>query len=123
MHLVDRVFERFVALYGAQKFKVMFEHDDNAIMPAKEAWNNFLQSCKPDVLRKVMDALPHQKREWPPNLSEFIGMCKDFDRVEHRTYDALPAPKVQTDVGRTALANMKAMLEAKRARVSPNTKP
>lgn len=110
MQLVDRVFERFVALYGAQKFKVMFEHDDNAIMPAKESWDNYLQSCKPEVLRKVMDALPHQKREWPPNLSEFIGMCKDFDRVEHRQFTALPAPKVQTDVGRSALANMKQLL-------------
>ena len=117
MHLADRVFERFVALYGAQKFKVMFEHDDNAIMPAKEAWNNFLQSCKPDVLRKVMEALPHQKREWPPNLSEFIGMCKDFDRVEHRQFNALPAPKEITDEGKATLAKLKAMLESKRMKV------
>lgn len=116
MQLVDRVFERFVALYGAQKFKVMFEHDDNAIMPAKESWGAFLTSCKPEVLRKVIDALPHQKREWPPNLSEFIGMCKDFDRVEHRTYTALPTPKVQTETGRAALAAIKAKLG-----VSPNT--
>ena len=117
MHLADRVFERFVALYGAQKFKAMFEHDDNAIMPAKEAWNSFLQSCKPDVLRKVMDALPHQKREWPPNLSEFIGMCKEFDRVEHRAYDALPAPKHVTAEGKAALQRMKEMLESKKVRL------
>lgn len=110
MSLAARVFERFVALYGAQKFKVMFEHDDNAIMPAKEAWESFLQSVKPDVLRKVMEALPHQKREWPPNLSEFIGMCKDFDRVEQREFVALRQKHEPTDKGKIALANLKAML-------------
>jgi hypothetical protein len=110
MSLAARVFERFVALYGAQKFKVMFEHDDNAIMPAKEAWENFLQSVKPDVLRKVMETLPHQKREWPPNLSEFIGMCKDFDRVEQREFVALRQKHEPTDKGKIALANLKAML-------------
>ena len=110
MSLAARVFERFVALYGAQKFKVMFEHDDNAIMPAKEAWESFLQSVKPDVLRKVMEALPHQKREWPPNLSEFIGMCKDFDRIEQREFVALRQKHEPTDKGKIALANLKAML-------------
>ena len=113
MHLVDRVFERFVALYGAHKFKAMFEHDDNAIMPAKEAWENFLHSCKPDVLRKVMDELPFMKREWPPNLSEFIGMCRDFDRVEQRVNIPLPAPRHITKEGEETLRRMKEMLKSK----------
>lgn len=121
--LAARLFERLTIIYGSQKVKSMYDHDDNAIMPAMEAWNLMLQAQKPEVVRKVLDALVRTPREWPPNLSEFTGLCRDFDRVEHRTYDALPAPKVQTDVGRAALANMKAMLEAKRTRVSPNTKP
>jgi hypothetical protein len=112
--LAARLFERLTIIYGSQKIKAMYDHDDNAIMPAMEAWNMMLKSQKPEVVRKVLDALVRTAREWPPNLSEFTGMCRDFDRVEHRTYDALPAPKVQTDVGRSALANMKAMLESKR---------
>lgn len=114
MSLAARVFERFIALYGAQKFKAMFEHDDNAIMPAKESWENYLQSVKPEILRKVMETLPFQKREWPPNLSEFIGMCKDFDRVEQREFVALRQKHEPTDKGKIALANLKAMLERKK---------
>lgn len=114
--LAARLFERLTIIYGSQKVKSMYEHDDNAIMPAMEAWNLMLQAQKPDVVRRVLDTLVRTPREWPPNLSEFTGMCRDFDRVEHRTYNALPAPKVQTETGRTALAALKAKL-----RVSPNT--
>jgi hypothetical protein len=111
------VFERFRILYGSQKLAMMYEHDDNAIMPAMQAWDEFLAKQKQDVVRRVLISLAGVGREWPPNLSEFIGMCRDFDRVEQRENVALPAPKVQTDIGRAALAEMKAKL-----RVSPNTK-
>lgn len=111
MPLADRVFERFVALYGAQRFRAMFEHDDNAITPAKDSWERVLTSVKPDVLRRVMESLPSQGREWPPNLSEFIRMCQEYNRVEQRDYIALPLPRQQTEVGITALAKIREMLK------------
>jgi hypothetical protein len=108
--------QRFAILYGANKVKAMYLEDDNAVMAANEAWEMFLQSANPDHIKKVLASLPGLDREWPPSLAEFSRMVKDFNRVEGRTDIALPAPKVQTDIGRKALADMKAML-----RVSPNT--
>jgi hypothetical protein len=110
------VFERFRILYGSQKLALMYEHDDNAIMPAMEAWEQFLTSQKPEVVRKVLATLPTLSREWPPNLSEFIGMCRDFDRVEQRENVALPAPKQVTEEGKRVLAQLKAVLESKRVK-------
>lgn len=115
--LAARLFERFTVIYGSQKVKLMYEHDDNAIMPAMEAWNLMLKSQKPEIVRRVIDSLLRTPREWPPNLSEFTGLCREFDRVEHREIVALPAPKQVTEKGKMALAAMKSMLEAKRERV------
>ena len=114
MSLVDRIFERFVVLYGVQKFRAMFEHDDNANMPARQSWEAFVTSQKPEVVRKVMVTLPTLGREWPPNLSEFMGMCREFDRIEQREIKALPEPKLQTEKGKMALDMIKRMIESKR---------
>ena len=107
------VFERFRILYGSQKLAVMYEHDDNAIMPALQAWDEFLASQKQEVVKKVLASLPGLGREWPPNLSEFIGMCREFDRPEQRQHVALPMPKHVTKEGEESLRRMKEMLASK----------
>ena len=116
--LAERMMTHLATLYGAQKVKSMYLDDDNAIMAANQSWQLFLESANVEIIKRILHTLPTLDRQWPPSLAEFVRMYRDFDRVEHRTYDALPAPKVQTDVGRAALAEMKARL-----RVSPNTKP
>lgn len=105
------LFKRFVVIYGAPKVKSMYEHDDNAITPAMISWNAMLSSQRQDVLQRVMASLLSTPREWPPNLSQFIGLCNEYNRSEHREYVALPEPKQQTAVGRAALDNIRAMLK------------
>ena len=109
----ERIMKHFSVLYGHQKVKSMYMEDDNAIMAANEAWEGFLRRTKPEVIRKVIDALPGLGRDWPPSLSEFMGMCRDFDRVEQRQHVALPAPKHITEEGRRTLQKMKEMLASK----------
>lgn len=109
----ERIMQRFIVLYGNQKVKAMYAEDDNAIMAANEAWDTYLRSVKPEVIQRVLQALPALNREWPPNLSEFIGMCRDFDRVEQRSNIPLPAPKHITEEGKATLAKMRAMLQSK----------
>ena len=82
-------------------------------MPALQAWDEFLASQKQEVVKKVLAALPGLGREWPPNLSEFIGMCREFDRPEQRQHIALPMPKHVTKEGEEALRRMKEMLASK----------
>jgi hypothetical protein len=91
----------------------MYEHDDNAIMPALQAWDEFLASQKQEVVKKVLAAIPSLGREWPPNLSEFIGMCRDFDRIEQRQHIALPMPKHVTKDGELALQMIKDLVAKK----------
>lgn len=111
----ERIMQHFSVLYGHQKVKAMYMEDDNAIMAANEAWELFLRKTKPEVIKRVIDSLSGLSRDWPPSLSEFMGMCRDFDRVEQRTNVALPAPKIITDEGKATLAKLKAMLESKNA--------
>jgi hypothetical protein len=109
----ERIMQRFSVLYGNQKVRAMYSEDDNAIMAANETWDGYLRSIKPEVIQRVLQALPSLNREWPPNLSEFIGMCRDFDRVEQRVNIPLPAPKHVTEEGRKTLQRMKEMLASK----------
>ena len=108
--LAERMMTHLATLYGAQKVKAMYLDDDNAIMAANQSWQIFLESANPDIIKRILHTLPTLDRQWPPSLAEFVRMYRDFDRVEHRQVTALPAPKVQTDVGRSALANMKQLL-------------
>lgn len=114
--LAERMMQHLATLYGAQKVKAMYLDDDNAIMAANQSWQLFLETAKPDIIKRVLHTLPTLDRQWPPSLAEFVRMYRDFDRVEHRQHTALPAPKVQTETGRAALAAIKAKLG-----VSPNT--
>jgi hypothetical protein len=109
--------QHFSVMYGNQKVKAMYMEDDNGIMAANEAWETFLRKTKPEVIRKVIDTLPGLGRDWPPSLSEFMGMCRDFDRVEQRQTVSLPAPKHVTDEGKAVLRKMKEMLESKKVRL------
>jgi len=109
----ERIMQRFSVLYGHQKVRAMYSEDDNAIMAANESWENYLRSVKPEVIQRVLQTLPTLNRDWPPNLSEFIGMCRDFDRVEQRLNISLPAPKHITAEGQETLRRMKEMLKSK----------
>jgi hypothetical protein len=113
----ERMMQHFSVMYGNQKVKAMYMEDDNGIMAANEAWETFLRKTKPEVIRKVIDNLPSLGRDWPPSLSEFMGMCRDFDRVEQRQTVSLPAPKHVTDEGKAILKQMKEMLESKKVRL------
>lgn len=115
--MANKLMQHFATLWGAQKVKAMYLEDDNAIMAANESWETFLRAADKRVLRRVINSLSTAGRDWPPGLAEFRKMYQDFDRVEHREINALPAPRQVTEKGKFALAAIKNMLEAKRERV------
>ena len=108
--LANRLMQHFATLYGAQKVKSMYLEDDNAIMAANESWQRFLEATNPEIIRKVLHTLPTLDRKWPPSLAEFVRMCRDFDRVEHRELKALSAPKVRTELGLKTLSELRERL-------------
>lgn len=73
--LIDRLFSRFAALYGAQKVGAMWHGAD--IAEVKSVWAAQIEPHK-DVLRDAIQSLINQGREWPPTLPEFVALCRQF---------------------------------------------
>ncbi len=114
--LAARLMQRFAILYGWQKVKSQYLDDDNAIMAANESWQRLLEKQPIHVIRRVLQELETHPREWPPNMTEFAGLCREFNRVEQRENVALPAPKQVTEEGKRVLAQLKQVLESKRVK-------
>jgi hypothetical protein len=85
------IFERFAILYGRQKTQAMFGLNPEDMAMASEAWEQQLRETDPNVIRAVLSSLATAKREWPPSLSEWVGLCQEHNRPEHRL--ALPEPR------------------------------
>jgi hypothetical protein len=95
----QRILFRFETLFGTQKTKAVFNVADESWGELSAAWEQYLRSVNPDVIKQVLTSLAENPPEWPPALGEFIRLCKQFNRVEHRPA-ALPPPKQVTEAGR-----------------------
>ena len=89
----QRILFRFETLFGTQKTKAVFNVADESWGELSAAWEQYLRSVDPDVIRQVLTSLAENPPEWPPALGEFIRLCKQFNRPEHRP--ALPMPEKQ----------------------------
>lgn len=95
----QRILFRFETLFGTQKTKAVFNVTDESWGELSAAWEQYLRSVDPDVIRQVLTSLAENPPEWPPALGEFIRLCKQFNRPEHRP--ALPMPvKEITEAGK-----------------------
>jgi hypothetical protein len=95
----QRILFRFETLFGTQKTKAVFNVADESWGELSAAWEQYLRSVDPHVIKQVLTSLAENPPEWPPALGEFIRLCKQFNRVEHCPA-ALPPPKQVTEAGR-----------------------
>lgn len=72
--LVERLFSRFVALYGSQKVGAMWADAD--VSEVKAVWARKLVQYQPQTIGRAIDMLIDSGREWPPTLPEFAEMCR-----------------------------------------------
>jgi len=72
--LVDRLFARFVALYGSQKVGAMWADAD--LSEVKMVWAVQLSRFNPQSIKVALQCLIDSGREWPPTLPEFIEACR-----------------------------------------------
>ena len=86
----QRILFRFETLFGSNKTKSVFNVSDQSWSDLSAAWEQFLRSANPDAIRAALASLAENPPEWPPALAEFIRLCKQFNRPEHKT--ALPPP-------------------------------
>jgi hypothetical protein len=95
----NRMMRHFTTLFGAQKVASVFGGTPEDQAATAEAWEAQLRNIAPETIKRALEALTASPPTWPPSLAEWIVLCRDFSRVEHRAV-ALPAPTAPTEVGR-----------------------
>lgn len=124
--LVDRLFQRFMAAYGAQKVTVMWRDipgdQAEAIKSVKVLWGRKLAQFHGKVILAALDDMIDRGNPWPPTLPEFVKAC--LEAREQRRHDvdadrarlALPAPSQiahkDSPVVKDAMAEMRKFLGA-----------
>lgn len=112
--LIERLFSRLIAIYGTQKIAPMWAGAD--LDEVKAVWAQDLGRFEPPTIGAGIQALIDSGSQWPPNLPEFVEICRKC-AIERETTKppalALPAPGGSYTDDETARANMarvKAML-------------
>jgi hypothetical protein len=87
---VDRLFDRFAAMYGKHWFDLWA---DVPMADVKDAWQTDLAGFSGEQIRKALD---HCKTNntFPPTCPEFAGMCRQF-REAPATVLQLTGPRTE----------------------------
>lgn len=116
LHAIDRLFARFIAIYGAQKMATAWGNGD-----AHEralVWHETLCKFPMSVVGDALRDLAEHGTGWPPTLPEFVQLVRDkVPPAAHRP--ALPVPdRRQADIAAGA-----AKLDALKTSVSGKKDP
>ena len=71
---IDRLFARFAAAYGTEKFAAIWR--GQALDEVKAVWAVELGKFSGLEIRAALEALPRRHATWPPTLFEFIELCR-----------------------------------------------
>lgn len=88
---IDRLFARFLAMWGAQKVGTMWAGAD--VDSVKSEWGRQLAGFEPRAIGIALQDCADSGREWPPSLPEFKGMCREAARYHASQIGLLPTPK------------------------------
>ena len=87
--VVDHLFRVLLAMFGRQWADMWAGCD---IADVKAEWARALHGLDNEAIRLAIDAMRNQGRQFPPNQSEFVALCRQFvRRGPHRL--ALTAPR------------------------------
>lgn len=111
---VDRLFTRFVAMYGSQKVGAMWADAD--MSEIKAVWAEALGKFQGESVAGAIRSLIDSGSQWPPTLPEFVEACRlaSVSRRDHGdALKALPAPgnaETDTEAAKRQIERIKAML-------------
>lgn len=120
-----QVFVRLTEIYGSQfadRYGAGVD-EDNQMSSTAQTWMRLMRYARVDSagIQRAFRKIAAQGIKWPPNASEFIALCH-IDATEAQQIRqqqakekplALPNHKRTTTVGMDALANLKAIINAK----------
>jgi len=107
---VDRLFARFLAIYGAQKFASAWGNVD--VVERNATWSDALGRFDLAVIGEAVRDLAEHGSGWPPSCGEFVDRCERFDQRPGRRI-ALPVPRrteAEIAAGREQMDRIKSML-------------
>lgn len=114
LHAIDRLFARFIAIYGAQKMATAWGNGDaheRAIV-----WHETLCKFPMSVVGDALRDLAEHGTGWPPTLPEFVQMVRDkVPPAAHRP--ALPVPdrrQADIELGAQKAAALKAAVSTRK---------
>lgn len=103
---IERLFSRFLAMYG-QQFAAMWASCDLA--EVKALWADRLGGFTADHIGAALRAC--EDRRYPPNLPEFVGLCRDQARRDGDGIRKLPAPRIDEATAAQRKAQIREMAE------------
>jgi len=94
LHAIDRLFGRFIAIYGAQKTATAWgngDADERALV-----WHQALAKYPMSVVGDALRELAETGTGWPPTLPEFVALVK-AKMPQPMHMKALPVPDRTAD--------------------------
>ena len=90
--IAERLWQRLLELYGRQ-WESAYGHVDGDAFPV---WRDAIAKMTIKQIKNGLDALIVESSEYPPNLIEFLKLCKTVVPAYHRKADlaSLPPPNV-----------------------------
>ena len=109
LHAIDRLFARFIAIYGAQKTATAWgngDADERALV-----WHQALAKYPMAVVGDALRELAETGSGWPPTLPEFVALVKaKLPVAAHQK--ALPVPDRTADEVAAGAVQMAAIRES-----------
>lgn len=94
--LIDLLFVRLATMYGRAWLDMWVGAPLDAV---KVEWARSLQGFTPETIRLALESLKSEGRAFPPNLPEFVHLCRQFvRRGPHRLSLAAPRYEPPGDV-------------------------
>lgn len=89
--VVDRLFQRLAQLYGRAWLDLWAGVPMDGV---KAEWAASLQGFDVETIRLALESLKTEGKQFPPNLPEFVSLCRQFvRRGPHRL--ALASPRYE----------------------------
>lgn len=103
--IIDRLFEVLAQSYGRGWLDLWA---DIPIAGVKAEWSRSLHGVEPEVIRLALDSMKAEGRAFPPNLPQFVAICRQMAR-KGPTRLTLTAPR--TDPPENVFQRLKAQLK------------
>lgn len=105
--VVDRLFQKLHAMYGRSWADLWAGAPMDAV---KAEWVAALGGFELETIRLALESLKTEGKQYPPNLPEFVHLCRQFvRRGPHRL--ALAAPRYEPP--QNVFANLRKQFERK----------